>query len=145
MRPALVGFALGLTVAASAAEPDEPRRLAERYGLLLAAGDAAALIALYLPGADHRDLSTGDRFVAGNDLERFLEERLRRREAATRSAHIESFRRLGPDVALAQLTLSGPAGGGSGWPPFTALLLRRAEEGWGVAATRAGGNPNPDD
>jgi uncharacterized protein (TIGR02246 family) len=138
-------FALAVAEGPAAADLDGPRAVVERFARLLEARDASGLAALYHPDGGHRDLASGERIRGVDSLRNLYATRLSTN--GTGPVRIDSFRLLTADVAIAQLTMSGtpsqaPSGAARRWPPFTAVVLSREDGRWGVAATRAGGNPN---
>jgi hypothetical protein len=150
LRHAVPGIALIAlaTAGGPAAEQAGPRALVERFARLLERRDAVGVAALYHRGALHRDLATGE-LVRGSDaLVKLYANRLA--ESDTLALQIDSFRLLTRDVAVAQLSAAGArraAGRGASrpWPAYTALVLSREDGRWGLAATRAGGNPATSD
>lgn len=149
-RRALLGAALAALVAGAPggapAQPEGARALVERFAARLAAGDARALAAFYHEDGGHRDLSSGERVRGRDELRELYAVRLGAAGRGAERARIESFRQLGEDAAIAQLSLLGTthaseSEGPGPWPPYTVVVLSREDGRWRVAATRAGGNP----
>ena len=111
-------------------------------------GDVREVTAVFDPDGDHRMLAGGGRVVQGrSELARAFERAFAHRPGTcqrTLECALTSMRFLQPDLAIVDGTLTfGPreqADGHvlpAGEEPFTAVM-RRQEEGWSIAACRAG-------
>ena len=112
-------------------------------------GDAREVTAVFDPDGDHRMLAGGGRVVQGRpELERAFTRAFAQRAGNCRrtlQCALTSVRFLEPDLAIVDGTLTfGPrtqADGQAlpaGEEPFTAVMRRRQDEGWSIAACRAG-------
>jgi uncharacterized protein (TIGR02246 family) len=111
-------------------------------------GDVREVTAVFDPDGDHRMLAGGGRVVQGRpELERAFTRAFAHRSRTsqrTLQCALTSVRFLQPDLAIVDGTLTfGPREQVDGQPlpageePFTAVM-RRQDEGWSIAACRAG-------
>lgn len=111
-------------------------------------GDVREVTAVFDPDGDHRMLAGGGRVVQGRpELERAFARAFAHRSRTsqrTLQCALTSVRFLQPDLAIVDGTLTfGPRQQVDGQPlpageePFTAVM-RRQDEGWSIAACRAG-------
>jgi uncharacterized protein (TIGR02246 family) len=111
-------------------------------------GDVREVTAVFDPDGDHRLLAGGGRVVQGRpELERAFARAFAHRSgnsSRTLECALSSVRFLQPDLAIVDGTLTfGPRAQAdgrllpAGEEPFTAVM-RRHEQGWSIAACRAG-------
>jgi uncharacterized protein (TIGR02246 family) len=111
-------------------------------------GDVGEIAAVFDPDGDHRLLAAGGRVVQGRpELERAFARAFAQRSGNCRRTlrcALTSVRFLQSDVAIVDGTLTfGPRVHAQGRPlpageePFTAVM-RRQDQGWSIAACRAG-------
>ena len=136
------------TTAARLSEEDAIRRTWSRFSNAWQRGDVREVAAVFDPDGDHRMLAGGGRVVQGRpELERAFARAFSHRSGNCRrtlECALTSVRFLQPDLAIVDGTLTfGPRVQVDGRPlpagdePFTAVM-RRQEEGWSIAACRAG-------
>jgi uncharacterized protein (TIGR02246 family) len=119
-----------------------------RFSTAWQRGDVREVTAVFDPDGDHRLLAGGGRVVQGrHELERAFTRAFAHRSGTcqrTLECALTSVRFLQPDLAIVDGTLTfGPRAQADGHPlpagdePFTAVM-RRHEQGWSIAACRAG-------
>lgn len=142
---ALLGVALVWQLARAPGESAgaaPPGASVEAFGAALTRMDVDALVALYQPDAEHRDMANGRRVRGREAVKAFLEEYAGASGARALGAEVVSLRQLTPVVAIANVTLHYAGGDpeSPAWPPYTAAVLTWRNGAWGIAASRAGGN-----
>lgn len=136
------------TTATRLSDEDAIKHTWSRFSNAWQRGDVREVTAVFDPDGDHRMLSGGGRVVQGRpELERAFARAFAHRSTRsqrTLQCAVTSVRFLQSDLALVDGTLTfGPreqADGHllpAGEEPFTAVM-RRQDEGWSIAACRAG-------
>lgn len=129
-------------------EEDAIKDTWSRFSSAWQRGDVREIAAVFDPDGDHRLLAAGGRVVQGRpELERAFARAFAHRSGncnRTLQCALTSVRFLQSDVAIVDGTLTfGPRVHAHGRPlpagdePFTAVM-RRHDQGWSIAACRAG-------
>lgn len=135
------------TTATRLSEEDAIRHTWSRFSNAWQRGDVREVAAVFDPDGDHRLLAGGGRVLQGRpELERAFARAFAQRPGTCRrtlECALTSVRFLQPDLAIVDGTLTFGPRVQDGHPlpagdePFTAVM-RRQEEGWSIAACRAG-------
>ncbi|HET7695348.1 MAG TPA: SgcJ/EcaC family oxidoreductase [Vicinamibacterales bacterium] len=134
--------------AARLSDEDAIKHTWSRFSNAWQRGDVREVTAVFDPDGDHRMLAGGGRVVQGrHELERAFGRAFAHRSgrsSRTLECVLTSVRFLQSDLAIVDGTLTfGPRERADGQPlpageePFTAVM-RRQDEGWSIAACRAG-------
>lgn len=117
--------------------------LLAQFASAMQAGDVAGVINLYHSDGQHRDLSNGQFASGRREIDIFLREQYALQDGVS-AVELFAVKMRAPTVAIVNLdvTMEELADDAPTWPPFVVLVLTYSDQQWGIAASRAGGNPD---
>ncbi|MGB0386387.1 MAG: hypothetical protein ACPGWR_16375 [Ardenticatenaceae bacterium] len=138
-------IAMQIVLSSQTASPSQAGidALLAQFASAMQAGDVAGVINLYHSDGQHRDLSNGQFASGRGEIDIFLRSQYALQDGVS-AVDLFTVKMRAPTVAIVNLDVKMEeiADDSPTWPPFVVLVLTYSDEQWGIAASRAGGNPD---